>query len=228
MNENVETVPPVKGGRSPIASPAECISKYDAWAGELDPGKFNPFLRGRISLVGGRALDAILVGNKWINACADADAGTKNALLCLAANYDESPGMIACVLEIAMIAGKPKTHRDIYLSDDHFWEMIIQIYGNDWAGIRTRMGERWGVELPPETPIPKKLKTRSAWRAELGHDVLIHPKDLLPCHSSEGVIFDYRGIRPFGEENDPRFYFVAFGAMVHSQVFLPSMEGPPH
>jgi len=197
MRGSTDFLKQVRFGHSfSLASPAVCMSLYDEWAGLMKPNDFNPLiaLLGGMSIVGeaNRGLDALIIGNDWVNQCRKAGASTKNAILCLALNYDVYPGMVACALELGMIAAKKGTEKSIRLTRKAFLDVVLQIYGHDCAGIYTLMREKW-VEFKPGIKLPRAIKTRSAWRKELGYDVLLHPVTLKPCCDSNGVPLRYFG-----------------------------------
>lgn len=180
-----------------VTSPAECIALYDQWAPAMRAHDFNPLIPifGGMSMVGSHApgLDGLLVGNSWINFCVDAGANTKNAVICLAANYDRYTGMVALALELAMIAHKQGTDEKIKLSDDDYMDVVLQVYGNNFGAVYDLMHEKWNVTMKPGAPLPAALKTRSVWRKELKYDVLIHPVSLEPCRAEDGTPLLYDG-----------------------------------
>ena len=180
-----------------MESVAACLQKYDLWAGRMDPTDFNPLIPifGGMSMVGshGPGLDGLLIGNDWVNFCADTGANTKNAVICLAANYDKFPGMVACSLELAMIAHKKGTDEKIRLSSDDYMGVVTQVYGNNFGRIYDLMKADWHAEFKPSAKLPVALKTRSVWQKELGYDVLIHPITLEPCRATDGTVLMYDG-----------------------------------
>lgn len=212
-----------------ITSPADCVHKYDDWAPTLSPYNFNPLIpiHGGWSFVGenNHALNALLVGNDWLHQCRDAGAGVKNAILCLAMNYDASPGMVACALEIAMIATKKTSHFRVRLTMKKFAQIVHQVYGNDYAGIYTEMNQKWDVQYKPDALLPPKRKTRSQWRAELGHDVLIHPATLRPCTGSDGIVVEYHRTVCDAPDGATRFSFThrQSGTAFSSRNFPPAV-----
>lgn len=193
-----------QGQNLTVSSPAACMGKYDMWASRLDPNDFTPLIviRGGMSIVGshGRGLDALLIGNDWINQCLKAGASVKNSIICLAANYDLDPGMVACALELAMVANKDGTDETMRISRDEYLDTVLQVYGNDYASIYKLMNEKWDVQFKPGAKIPPAIKTRSIWRKESGHDVLIHPVTLEPCRARDNSVLWYDGIAPQGFE----------------------------
>jgi hypothetical protein len=121
-----------------------------------------------------------------VKLCSAFGAEVKNALLCLGANYDRYPGLVACALEAALLykkGGLPK---------EHYIEIALQMYGHDWGALCTLMGRKWG-KFKAEA-LPPAMKTRSTWRKELGHDVFIHPATLEPCRSRNGTFLAYEGL----------------------------------
>lgn len=177
-----------------VKSPAECLALFNQWAPEMKPTVFNPLipLTSGTSFVSSQTpgLDALLVGLDWINFGVEAGASVKNTLICLAANYDTNAGMVACALELAMIAHKPKTDESLRLSMDDYMAVVFQVYGNNYAGIYELMKDEW-VEFKPNAPIPPAIKTRSVLKKELGHDVFVHPVTLEPCRDEDGIPLIY-------------------------------------
>lgn len=176
----------------PPPTVVKCLESFDLWAGRLDPNEYTPL----IGITGGQSavsnianeVNALLMGMTWIDLCIEQGATRKNALLALAANYDTYPGIIACSLELAMLCKRGGS-----ISRDEYIEIILQVYGNDWGAIQTLMCEQWR-RMSNTAPIPPRLKTRSLWRQELGHDVLLHPTTLAPCAHPGGIPYLYEGL----------------------------------
>lgn len=191
-----------------MGSPAACIAMFERLKPDIKPESFNPLivLKGGISVIGGEyATDGIMIANDWINRCQDAGATTKNAILCLAANYDDHPGMVALALEAAMICTKSGTAEGVKLTLEEFADIAVEVYFRDWAGIRTLMTDTWQMALKPGANPGEPMKTRSVWRKELGYDVLIHPVTLEPCRAADGSILKYCGLG--GTEKRTEFHF---------------------
>ncbi len=195
-------------------SPADVIHLYDKWRSEIFADAFNPLapFMGGISAVmghneGNRSLQALLCGQDWLDLCRLDGAGTKNAVLCLASNFDDQKGIVALALELGMIATKPRTAPDIKIDVAVFSEIFHEIFLKDYAGILS-MSEKWGVGIREGLEVAPK-RTRSTWRQKLGYDVLIHPCSLEPCKGKDGgFALEYRGTTIMGEgEESSRAYF---------------------
>lgn len=203
-----------------MGSPAACVAMFERLKGSVKPEEFNPLIpiKGGMSIFGGQdAIVGMMIVNDWINRCRDAGATSKNALLCLASNYDDHPGMVALTLEAAMIALKPSSDEGMRLTPQEFGDIVTEVYLRNWAGIYSLMSEKWGVELQPDASPGEPMKTRSAWRTALGHDVLIHPITLEPCKAPDGSVLEYCGLG--GTERRTEFHFKRIEGEVKRDLF---------
>ncbi len=176
------------------STPATFLSLCERIKSELRPEDFNPMIAifGGVSIAAGKAFDLILFGGDWIQLCVDAGTDSKNALICLASNYDDYQAMVAYALEMGMIAGKPGTEKPILLDGKGFGDLVKEVFCKNYGGIQA-MSEKWGIMLKPGLKF-EPAKTRSVWRAELGYDVLIHPVTLEPCRDTDGTFLRYEGL----------------------------------
>jgi hypothetical protein len=218
------------GKNTSLESAADTFYVYDRWAPGIKPEQFNPFVwmsAGGMSFLsngdldGENAMRGLTIGNDWLWQCHRAGASTKNALICLASNFDEHMGMVALALELAMIATKPRTPSEIRLEEKAHLDVIKEVFIKDYANIQ-RMADRWGIGIR-EGHGKDGARTRSAWRKELGHDVLIHPVTLLPCTDTDGSILHYKGADG-NKETGCFFHFVhpVTGQPTSSKQFLPA------
>jgi len=212
-----------------LYAPADVFFIYEEWKTHIPADAFNPLIPivGGMSFVTGhdrdnRALEAVLFGEDWLNKCREAGVGTKNALICLASNFDDQMGMAALSLELAMIANKPKTHAKVRIDFETYIEIVEEIFAKDYAGVRL-MAEKWGVVIKEGFEFEPK-KTRSDWREKLGHDVLIHPATLQPCKDDDGSVLEYAGVAHDEATGKCSFKFIrrATGEEVLSPTFLPA------
>lgn len=206
---------------------ADVFLLYDTWKTSIKAEEFRPLIpiTGGVSFVSGqdednRSLQAILFGEDWINRCREVGGGTKNALICLASNFDDQMGMSALALELAMIATKPKSHENVRIDIQTYFEIVEEIFFKDYAGICS-VAQKWGITFK-EGFQPEPKKTRSVWREELGYDVLIHPKTLEPCRDvRNGSILEYTGAVRGKFSDKCYFTFVrrATGQLIMSDTF---------
>lgn len=218
------------GSNITAESSADVFYLYAKWKDQIKPEAFHPLIpfTGGMSFVTGhdeenRSLQAVMFGEDWINKCLKRGATTKNALICLASNFDDCTGIAALALELALISNKPKTHESIRIDIRTYVEIVDEIFLKDYAGVRTAMAERWGVGIKEGAEIAPK-RTRSTWREELGYDILIHPLTLEPCKHGDDTILEYHGLTLLEGGKTPFFKFVHHGngEEVLSREFLPS------
>ncbi len=197
------------GKNSHPATPATFLSLCELHKREVRPDQFNPLipLFGGMSMVGGDAFEVLLFSGNWIYLCQDAGSDPKNAVICLASNYDDHQGMVALALETGMMANKRNPGEGPLLSDEDFVAVVMEVFGKNYADIHA-MAEKWGVALSPEVSELPAPEGRTFWRGRLGHDVLIHPVTLEPCRDSDGSFLKYEGLDIGGEGEKMRDVFV--------------------
>jgi hypothetical protein len=201
------------GEASGFATPADAIYVYEHWAPGIKPEKFNPFAfmqRGGFSFIsngdgdGDNALRAISMSSSWMWKCHAAGASPKNSIIALASHFDQEPGMVALALELAMVAAKPRTPPEIALDRETHSDIVDEVFVKNYAGIQS-MADHWGIGLREGTRI-ERARTRSTWREELGHDVLIHPATLEPCKNADGIPLIYT--KTDGTKEDGCFFYL--------------------
>jgi len=203
-------------GREFHPSAPGCMYLFDQWKDRIFPRDFRPLIRiaGGFSVIElnseeTKSGDSLIIANDWLNRCREAGAGVSKAILALAANHDDHAGMVALALETASVAMKPETPKSLKLDFEGYYKIVAKLYLADVAGIQTLMKKDWCVATREGANLPPKLKMRSAWRMELGHDVLIHPANLKPCRDAKSVL-EYLGVEAV--ENGERFLFRRPGA----------------
>jgi hypothetical protein len=208
---------------------ADIFYLYTAWKDVIHPDAYHPLIPivGGISMVTGhdpenRSLQAVMFGEDWIHKCRKQGASTKTSLICLAANFDDSPGIAALALELAQVANKPRTAESIRIDLKTYAEIVDEVFLKDYAGVRTLMSDEWGVGIKEGFEIPPK-RTRSTWREELGYDVLIHPETLEPCKGEDGSVLEFKGVE-IGEGGKAFFKFTNRGTSkeILSREFFPA------
>lgn len=178
-----------------LASPADCLFVLEQFKNEVSPDCFNPLIpvTGGSSLVGGgRNVEAMLVCDDWLRRCHDAGISSKDAVIGLAAHFDDHMGMVALALEMASVLLKPNTDPRLKLDMHDYGKILDEIFGRNYAGIQA-MAEKWGIRIKPEHK-PEPPQARSYWRKKLGHDVLMHPGNHMPCKLPDGTALVYQGI----------------------------------
>lgn len=187
--------------RRDFPTPAACLETFQAGGGTLNPNAFRPlvtFTDGMSLLEFNKKPHVMVVAaNAWINHSTESGASVASAIEAIALNGDYSPGLVALALEIAAMAIRPKTPPEVAITDDEYRGLVERLYLGDVGGIYTLMHERWGVSKDPARPAEKPRKTRSEWEQELGHDVLLHPSDLMPLRSGPKYV-EFRGTEGSG------------------------------
>src|SRR3989344_6943399 len=177
-----------------LHGPADFLYLCEEWKPDIKPDSFNPLIpiAGGMSffVMADRAAQALVFGNDWLNQCRDMGANTKNAVICLASNFDDHMGLVALALELGMISMKPGTPDVIRIHAGTFMEIIKEVFVKDYACIQS-MSKKWGIDGIKEGVEIGPKRTRSTWRKELGHDVLIHPGTLEPCKHEDGSVLEY-------------------------------------
>ena len=130
---------------------ADVIHFYEQWRSKISANDFHPLIpiTGGFSFVAGGSLEAMVIGNDWVNLCSDAGAGTKNAVICLASNFAHDMNMVALALEIGMIGHKASTDTKIRLSRPEYLDLINEVFGKNYANIQS-MADKWSVSLNPD------------------------------------------------------------------------------
>ncbi|MCR4333428.1 MAG: hypothetical protein NUV60_00160 [Patescibacteria group bacterium] len=211
-----------------LHGPADFLHLCEEWKADIKPESFDPL----IPLTGGmsfqivndnRSGQALVFGNDWVNQCIRAGANTKNAVICLASNFDDHMGLVALSLELGMVALKPRTPDGLRIDANTFMEILNEVFVKDYAHVQ-RMSSEWGVDGIKEGIEIGPKRTRSIWRDELGYDVLIHPVTLEPCRHEDGSALKYNGTIHSSSEDKCHFAFEhhTTGEEVLSQVFLPA------
>ncbi len=182
------------------STPATFLSMCELHKQGIRPEEFRPLIpiTGGSSVVGGDAFGVLLFCGDWIRLCEDAGSDPKNAIICLASNYDDHQGMVALALEAAMMANKKSRHGPPLMSDKDFLAVAMEVFGKNYAGIHA-MCKAWGVGVGPKAAELGLPVTRTTWRGRLGHDVLIHPVTLEPCCDEDGGFLKYEGLIIDGE-----------------------------
>lgn len=193
------------------STPATFFSLCERRKHGILPDQFRPLIpfTGGTSMVGGEAFDILLFCGDWIHLCQDIGSDPKNAVICLASNYDHHQGMVALALEAGMMANKKGRDEAPLLSDEDFLKVVMEVFGKNYAGIQV-MCEWWGVSLSPKISELGPPVTRTTWNGRLGHDVLIHPVTLEPCCDEGGGFLRYEGlvIEGEGEKRKDAFKFI--------------------
>lgn len=212
-----------------LHAPADVFFLYNEWKSSIKADAFNPLIHitGGMSFVTGhdeenRSLQAVMFSQDWLHKCQALGAGTKNAAICLASNFDDQMGIVAMSLEMAMIATKPRTDPAVRIDLKVFVEIVNEIFLKDYAGIKTAMSEEWGVRVKEGLEISPK-RTRSTWREELGYDVLIHPLTLEPCKDGDGSVLEYHGT--VQDKTMDKCFFKFTRRATGEEILLPSF--PP-
>ena len=189
-------------------SAATCVNFFDSEGYGLNPRAFRPLapLVGGMSLlrVGEKPFASVMVANAWINHVRETGVPAKNAIEAIALNGDHYPGLVALALEVAAMSLKPRTPPEMALSIEDYLDLAERLFVTDVGGLYTLMHLEWSAKRNPDRPSVTAPKTRSVWKAELGHDVLIHPADLLPCRNHRGYL-EYCGTRASGSWAQMRF-----------------------
>lgn len=221
------------GGDHGAGTPADAYYIFREFTGQIRPEQFHPFIcfTGGFSVIAdspgsGKELAAILIGNDWINLCQKQGANTKNALICLASNFDDNMGMVALALELAMIATKERTHPSVKLSDEDHHAVISAVFVKNLGGIQA-MASEWGIGLKEGLATDQK-RSADDWEIELGYPVLIHPATLTPCTSADGTVLEFAGVVPDENGNCFFHFYLPTGKgkmeVIRSQWFLPKKE----
>jgi hypothetical protein len=182
-------------------SAAVCLNCFGSEGPVLSPTGFRPLvpMTGGFSLLsrGHLPFSMMMAANAWINHVRETGASTENAIEAIALNGNQHPGLVALALEAAAMATKPKTSPEVSLTMEQYFGLVERLFLADVGGIYTLMHDEWGVSKKPDRPTVLPHKTRLEWGAELGHDVLIHPKNLLPIRSRAGYL-EYLGTESSG------------------------------
>ena len=211
-----------------LHGPADFLHLCENWKSDIDPDSFNPL----IPITGGmsfqvmndnRSGQALIFGNDWLNQCRGVGANTKNAVICLASNFDDHAGLVALSLELGMVALKPRTPDTLRIDAETFMEIIMEVYVKDYAGIQA-MSDKWGIGGVKKGIEVGLKRTRSTWRNELGYDVLIHPCTLEPCKDEDGSALEYKGTLRDHDSDKCSFRFTHHSTRkeILSPVFLPA------
>lgn len=211
-----------------LHGPADFLHLCEEWKPDIKPDSFNPL----IPLTGGmsfqvinndRSGQALVFGNDWLNRCLDEGANTKNAVICLASNFDDHMGLVALSLELGMVALKPRTPDTIRIDTKTFMEILEEVFVKNYAQIQS-MSDEWGIGGVKEGLEIGPKRTRSTWREELGYDVLIHPCTLEPCKDEDGSVFEYGGTIHDHDSDKCSFRFThhVTGKEILSPAFLPA------
>lgn len=213
----------VTGQDFQLKSSATCLYLFEKVGEKIRPEQFNPLIpiTGGMSLL---ALDspmssAVFAANDWIYSCLRTGATAKNAIISIAANFDELPGMVSFALEIAQIAQKDSKGGRLLEVNDYF-DIVCALYFRDWGGIYGLMSVTWGVVLndPSDLPPSPACDRRSEIAKSLGHDVLIHPISLKPCADEHGIL-DFKGVETVGDDA-----FFTFQNKIGNVVRVPDLQ----
>lgn len=212
-----------------LHGPADFLHLCEDWRSDIKPESFNPliYITGGISFqvmsTDDRSGQALIFGNDWLNRCRDAGANTKNAVICLASNFDDHAGLVALSLELGMIAMKPRTPDVIRIDGKIFGEILEEVIVKNYANIQSMLNT-WGVGSIKEGIVVPPKRTRSTWREELGYDVLIHPCTLEPCVGEDGSALEYGGTVHDHDSDKCSFRFTHHSTReeIISSVFLPA------
>ncbi len=202
---------------------ADIFHLFNDWKTSISPESFNPLIgvTGGMSLVAVSGDDpstrALLFGGDWVRKCRSVGATTKNSLICLASNFDDSIGLAALTLEFALIAKKERTAESLRIDLDTYLEIVHEIFIKDYAGVLS-MAEKWNVRVVEWVEGSSK-RTRSTWREELGHDVLIHPVTLEPCKHADGSTMMFNGT--IHKMDEDRCYFSFTHSATGEEILMP-------
>ncbi len=171
---------------------ADCLHYFESEGPSLNPDHFRPLigLTGRVSAmkVGGKPYSLMMAANAWINHFHEAGVSVENAIEAIALNGEQYPGLVALALEVALVCQKSSAPPELIITLEQYMGLIDRIYVANIGGIYTFMHKLWDATLRPDTVPVQPRKTRSQWREELTHDVLIHPANLLPIRNRLGYL----------------------------------------
>jgi hypothetical protein len=138
--------------------------------------------------VGGKPHTLTVVANAWLIHFHRQGVPVEHAIEAIALNGDKYPGLVALALEAAMLSQKERSPEDLRISNDQFVGLVDRMYAGNIGGIYDLMHETWSAPLLPDAPRTEPRKTRTQWASDLGHDVLIHPKNLEPLRVPSGYL----------------------------------------
>ena len=137
----------------------------------------------------------MVAANAWINHFHAIGVSVENAIEAIALNGDRYPGLVALALEAALVSQKPRGLDTLRITVEQYSGLVERLYSGDVGGIYTLMHHEWDFTVKTDAPPPEVHRTRSQWRQELGHDVLIHPANLQPIRDTSLGYLEYLGMK---------------------------------